>query len=96
MFTGHKGSMEAKYTTNKGMLPAALVEEMRQTFRQSEELRDLKLQPEDTKQKSTDQEKQLTNLIQQSTQMVVAIDQSRKSNHSRFGDLLQLCQKVRQ
>jgi hypothetical protein len=27
-FMGHKGSMEAKYTTNKGMLPVALVKEM--------------------------------------------------------------------
>ncbi|MDH2908475.1 MAG: hypothetical protein PXX83_10330 [Candidatus Nitrosotalea sp.] len=75
-FMGHKGSMEAKYTTNKGMLPVALVEEMRQAFRRSEELLDLELQSENTKEKPTDQEKQSTSLIQQPTQMVVAIDQA--------------------
>ncbi|MDE1878742.1 MAG: hypothetical protein KGI07_09555 [Thaumarchaeota archaeon] len=74
-FMGHKGSMEAKYTTNKGMLPVALVEEMRQAFRRSEELLDLELQPDNTKQKSADKEKP-TNLIQQPTQMVVSIDQA--------------------
>ena len=36
-FMGHKGSMEARYTTNKGRLPDSLVDEMRRTFAQSEE-----------------------------------------------------------
>ena len=40
-FMGHKGSMEAKYTTNKGLLPDALIEEMRDAFRRSEEFLDL-------------------------------------------------------
>ena len=40
-FMGHKGSMEAKYTTNKGLLPDTLVEEMRDAFRRSEEFLDL-------------------------------------------------------
>jgi len=36
-FMGHKGSMEARYTTNKGVLPEVLVSEMRQAFGCSEE-----------------------------------------------------------
>ncbi len=36
-FMGHTGSMEARYTTNKGRLPDSLVDEMRRTFTQSEE-----------------------------------------------------------
>jgi len=35
-FMGHKGSIEAKYTTNKGVLPEALVSEMRDAFMRSE------------------------------------------------------------
>ena len=33
---GHKGSMEARYTTNKGRLPADLVEDMRNAYRRCE------------------------------------------------------------
>ncbi len=74
---GHKGSMEAKYTTNKGVLPVALVEEMRQAFRRSEELLDLELQTKDTLQEQTYQENQSSNLIhQQPRQMVVELDQA--------------------
>ena len=40
-FMGHKGSMEAKYTTNKGILPEMLVREMRESFKRSEDLLDL-------------------------------------------------------
>lgn len=40
-FMGHKGSMEAKYTTNKGILPPQLVNEMRDAFSRSEEFLDL-------------------------------------------------------
>ncbi|NDB90171.1 MAG: site-specific integrase [Thaumarchaeota archaeon] len=40
-FMGHKGSMEAKYTTNKGILPDLLVSEMRDAFGRSEEFLDL-------------------------------------------------------
>ncbi|MEW6604990.1 MAG: hypothetical protein AB1351_09955 [Thermoproteota archaeon] len=38
---GHKGSIEAKYTTNKGKLPEALVKEMRDNFERSQEFLDL-------------------------------------------------------
>ena len=40
-FMGHKGSMEAKYTTNKGILPDLLISEMRDAFSRSEEFLDL-------------------------------------------------------
>ena len=40
-FMGHKGSIEARYTTNKGILPNALVEEMRSAFKRSQEFLDL-------------------------------------------------------
>ncbi len=36
-FMGHKGGMEARYTTNKGVLPEILAAEMRQAFGRSEE-----------------------------------------------------------
>jgi len=45
-FMGHKGTIEAKYTTNKGILPEILVKEMREAFTRSEELLDLELQKE--------------------------------------------------
>ncbi len=46
-FMGHKGSIEAKYTTNKGILPEVLVTEMREVFKRCEELLDLELTTED-------------------------------------------------
>ena len=36
-FMGHKGSMESRYTTNKGILPEVLIAEMREAFLRSEE-----------------------------------------------------------
>ncbi len=36
-FMGHKGDIEARYTTNKGRLPDAVIEDMRRTFINSEE-----------------------------------------------------------
>ena len=41
-FMGHKGSMEARYTTSKDMLPEMLTREMREAFVRSEEFLDLK------------------------------------------------------
>jgi hypothetical protein len=73
-FMGHKGSMEAKYTTNKGLLPVALVEEMRQAFRRSEELLDLELWTGEPVQEEQKTENRSNNLQQPSYQMVVAID----------------------
>ena len=42
-FMGHKGTIEAKYTTNKGILPEALIREMQSAFHRSEEFLDLDL-----------------------------------------------------
>ena len=39
-FMGHKGSIEAKYTTNKSILPKTLMDEMREAFRKSQEFLD--------------------------------------------------------
>jgi hypothetical protein len=44
---GHKGGIEGKYTTNKGVLPEALVNEMRESFKRSEEFLDLEIKEED-------------------------------------------------
>jgi len=46
-FMGHKGSIEARYTTNKGILPEVLVSEMREAFGRSEDLLDLEVARED-------------------------------------------------
>jgi hypothetical protein len=45
-FMGHKGSIESRYTTNKGILPNALVEEMRSAFKRSQEFLDLETNTE--------------------------------------------------
>jgi hypothetical protein len=39
-FMGHSGSIEAKYTTNKNILPKALIDEMRNAFAKSQEFLD--------------------------------------------------------
>ena len=39
-FMGHKGSIESRYTTNKGRLPDVLIDEMRDAFGRSEEYLD--------------------------------------------------------
>jgi hypothetical protein len=54
---GHKGSIEAKYTTNKGVLTEALVSEMRDAFMRSEEFLDLDKIAEDPIEKKRDEVK---------------------------------------
>ena len=61
---GHKGTIEAKYTTNKGILPEVLVKEMREAFKRSEELLDLELIEEDPMLK---QKEEMKDTIQQAT-----------------------------
>jgi hypothetical protein len=65
-FMGHKGSMEAKYTTNKGILPDLLISEMRNAFSRSEEFLDLEKGeiPPLEKQKEITKEK-LQNITQE-------------------------------
>lgn len=63
-FMGHKGSMESKYTTNKGMLPEILLQEMREAFKRSEELLDLELAGTDP---MLEQKQNMHNMIQDAT-----------------------------
>jgi hypothetical protein len=56
-FMGHKGSIEAKYTTNKGILPKILLDEMRDTFKRSEEFLDLEKATEDPLEKQKEEMK---------------------------------------
>jgi len=42
-FMGHKGTIEAKYTTNKAILPDGLTDEMREAFKRSEQFLDLEV-----------------------------------------------------
>ncbi|NMJ87903.1 MAG: hypothetical protein EX285_08735 [Thaumarchaeota archaeon] len=46
-FMGHKGNMEARYTTNKSVLVEALVNEIRETFKRCEEFLDIEIKKED-------------------------------------------------
>jgi hypothetical protein len=57
-FMGHKGSIEATYTTNKGILPKALLDEMRESFKRSEEFLDLEKKLEDPVQKKKEEVKE--------------------------------------
>ncbi len=67
---GHKGSMEARYTTNKGMLPEMLTREMRDAFARSEEFLDLEdgaATMHANLQQSVDQKQELHDIIQNAT-----------------------------
>ena len=63
-FMGHKGSMESKYTTNKGILPEILLQEMREAFKRSEELLDLELAGTDP---MLEQKQDMQDMIQDAT-----------------------------
>ena len=54
-FMGHKGSIEAKYTTNKGVLSEGLINEMCEAFKRSETLLDLEVNEEDPLLKQKEQ-----------------------------------------
>jgi integrase len=44
-FMGHKGDIEARYTTNKGVLPPDMVEDMRKCYRECEPFLSTSVQP---------------------------------------------------
>ena len=46
-FMGHRGDIEARYTTNKGILSKILVKEMYQSFERSQEFLDLEMDQTD-------------------------------------------------
>ena len=50
-FMGHTGSIESKYTTNKSILPKILMDEMRESFRKSQEFLDLEINLERDEEK---------------------------------------------
>jgi hypothetical protein len=64
-FMGHKGTIEAKYTTNKGMLPETLIHEMQSAYKRSEEFLDLDLVMTEKKQDAKDNV--INNVIQNAT-----------------------------
>ncbi len=63
-FMGHKGTIEARYTTNKGKLPESLENEMRESFKRSEEFLDLEIKEEDQSMK---QKEQIHNMVERAT-----------------------------
>ncbi len=63
-FMGHKGSTEAKHTTNKGVLPEGLINEMREAFKRCEEFLDLEVKEEDPLFK---QKEELRTMIEKAT-----------------------------
>ena len=79
-FMGHKGSMEAKYTTNKGLLPDALIQEMRDAFIRSEEFLDLE---SEKKIQNTNTETTLNDLMKD------AIQQATPEDLGKMQELLQ-------
>lgn len=62
-FMGHKGSIEARYTTNKSILPEALTTEMRDSFERSEEL----LEQQDVADPVLEQKQTARQMIEQAT-----------------------------
>ena len=81
---GHSGSMEARYTTNKGVLPNALIKEMKNAFKRSEEFLDLEMQTDkqlemqqetETRNSEYSTTNESENMQQQTIQIVVKLDQ---------------------
>jgi hypothetical protein len=54
-FMGHVGSIESKYTTNKGILPKSLMDEMHESFKRSEEFLDLEKSEYDPVEKTKEE-----------------------------------------
>ena len=75
---GHKGSMEARYTTNKQRLPESLISEMRDAFKRAEPYLDLERFAVD------ETEKQRQEAINKITQL----------NPDSLGQVLELIRKI--
>lgn len=73
---GHKGSIKAKYTTNKGVLPDELLKEMKGVFKRSEEFLDLEIREEDP-------------LLKQREQVQTAILKATSEQLGRMQEMLQ-------
>lgn len=73
-FIGHKRSMEAKYTTNKGILPDLLASETRDAFSRSEEFLDLKKDNDHPVEKQKEiQTERLGNLTQEELSLLQSL-----------------------
>ena len=66
-FMGHKGSIEAKFTTNKGLLSKVLMDEMRQAFSRSEEFLDLEKSAIDPIEKQKEEAKAKLETMEENT-----------------------------
>lgn len=78
-FMGHKGSMEARYTTNKGMLPNALVKEMKNAFKKSQEFLDLEMKTDEQfemQENLESEDKETTTVQHQAIQIVGKLSQA--------------------
>jgi len=69
-FMGHKGSIEAVYTTNKGILPESLVTEMREAFRRSEELLDTEIRKDEEEEKKEELKARIETMTQEQLEKV--------------------------
>jgi len=77
-FMGHKGSIESRYTTNKGILPNALIEEMRSAFKRSQEFLDLEKNTENIPEIQVQANSEFARFGQlptQSIQIITRLDQ---------------------
>ncbi len=77
-FMGHKSNIEAKYTTNKGILAKSMLNEMRMAFKRSEELLDLETKNEDP-------------LIKQREQVQLALQDA---THEELGKMLEVLKSM--
>ena len=77
-FMGHKGSMEARYTTNKGVLPNALVKEMKSAFKRSQEFLDLEMKTDDQLEIQDHETGDLETTAHQAIQIIAKLDQAEK------------------
>ncbi|MDE1813371.1 MAG: hypothetical protein KGI05_01780, partial [Thaumarchaeota archaeon] len=77
-FMGHKGTIESKYTTNKGVLPETLLHEMREAFKRSEEFLDLEIKNEDP-------------ILQQKEKIIEAVAQATPEKMQEILRLLSVC-----
>ena len=75
---GHKGSMEARYTTNKGVLPNALVKEMKSAFKRSQEFLDLEMKTDDQLEIQDHETEDLETTTHQAIQIITKLDQAEK------------------
>ena len=66
-FMGHKGSMEARYTTNKGVLPEMPTAEMRNAFARAEEFLDLEITARTNRTNDREKQEMIHSITQNAT-----------------------------